>query len=146
MAGSDTTAMSFSANKVQETPRVKYARFGGGNLEYVMTLQGDTIIAHVTAKQFKEANDTLLLYPNETDSSTIQLLRELITQENKEAVADTTPKPGMMCTGTWTHAYILRGDSTEQEIFDRDIVRQIGKTEDWVRAIIEADENKKSEE
>ncbi len=126
------------------TPRVKFVRQGGGNIEYVMAIQSDSIKVHVTQKQFREADYTFNIA---SDSTTLATLQGIVSGKISCGEADTTAKPGaMIMGGTWQYAYLIEGDGTEMPIHDKELVEIIATTEDPVRDATEQIENEKSEE
>lgn len=139
------TAVCDEPQSVSDTmPRVKFVRQGGGNIEYVMVIQSDSIKVHVTQKQFREADFTFNIA---SDSTTLATLQGIVSGKISCGEADTTAKPGaMIMGGTWQYAYLIEGDGTEMPIHDKELVEIIATTEDPVRDAIEQIENEKSEE
>lgn len=128
------------------TRKIKFLRQGGGNIEYTLSLEDDSIKVHVTQKQFKETDYKFSFAKTEVDSATVNALQKIINKETDLGVLDTTKSPGnFMCGGTWSFAYVVE-DTTVSEIYNKELVGNIGQTEDWVRAAIDTFENKKSEE
>ncbi len=140
-----TAAVCDETQMVSDTmPRVKFVRQGGGNIEYDMEIQSDSIRIHVTQKQFREADYTFCIA---TDTTTLATLQGLISKRISCGEADTTAKPGaMIMGGTWQYAYLIEGDSTQTPIHNKELIEIIATTEDPVREAIEQIEDKKSEE
>lgn len=144
----DTTATAtFNASSNEASIKaVKFARLGGGNIEYYLTLQEDSINVHVTKRQFRETDYQMAVAKNELDSAVVNTLDRIIKKEIDFGVQDTVQSSGnFMCGGTWTHAYYV-DDTTQTEIYDKTLVGQVTQTEDWVRNKLESLENKNSEE
>lgn len=141
-----TTVEEISERGTTVQRKIKFLRQGGGNIEYTLSLEDDSIKVHVTQKQFKETDYKFSFAKTEVDSATVNALQKIINKETDLGVLDTTKSPGnFMCGGTWSFAYVVE-DTTVSEIYNKELVGNIGQTEDWVRAAIDTFENKKSEE
>lgn len=146
--GAENTPVTqqFASNDTTSKKGIKFLRQGGGNLEYTMTINGDSIYAHVTKKQFKETDYHVCFGKMELDSTVSNTLEKIIKKEIDLGEEDTTQSPGnFMCGGTWSFAFYIE-DTVQTPIYDKALIGIVTQTENHVRDKIEQQENKKSEE
>lgn len=118
--------------------QILFVRNGGGNIEYTLQPQADSISIHIRKLRFKAADFSMKVSKSDIDSSAVKTIEQIINGELDLGTPDTTKRGGMMMTGTWTFAYLLEDDTTRTQIHDKEIVNTIFLSEGTVRALIES--------
>ncbi len=131
------TKMS-SENAETNRRKILFVRNGGGNIEYTLQPQADSISLHIRKFSFKAADFSVKVSKSDIDSSTVKTIEQIINGELDLGKPDTTKRGGMMMTGTWAFAYLLEDDTTRTQIHDKEIVNTISLSEETVRTLIES--------